>query len=105
MNDRKNIADYYVLDPDIDKKLAELEEEEDQLLVSLEAPQRMGEDVESSDLDSEEEEEAAHRSDLRSQNTFFANNRESSKRRKTSPPVVPIHWGGSWKCQGQASSG
>jgi nucleolar GTP-binding protein len=42
MNGR-NIADY--VDPDIDKKLAELEEEEDQLLASLEA-QRMGEDEE-----------------------------------------------------------
>jgi nucleolar GTP-binding protein len=47
----KNIADY--VDPEIEKKLAELETEEDQLLAELEA-QRMGEDPES-DLDSEEE--------------------------------------------------
>ena len=49
--DGKNIADY--VDPDIEKKLSELEAEEDQLLEEL-AAQRMGEDPES-DLDSEEE--------------------------------------------------
>mmetsp|Transcript_54472 Transcript_54472/g.132195 ORF Transcript_54472/g.132195 Transcript_54472/m.132195 type:complete len:724 (-) Transcript_54472:148-2319(-) len=49
--DGKNIADY--VDADIEKKLEELEAEEDQLLSELEA-QRMGEDPES-DLDSEEE--------------------------------------------------
>lgn len=49
--DGKNIADY--IDPEIEKKLAELELEEDQLMAELEA-QRMGEEVES-DLDSEEE--------------------------------------------------
>lgn len=49
--DGKNIADY--VDPDIEKKLADLEEEEEQLLEEL-AAQRMGEDPES-DLDSEEE--------------------------------------------------
>lgn len=49
--DGKNIADY--VDPDIEKKLAELELEEDQLLKELGA-QRMGEEPES-DLDSEEE--------------------------------------------------
>lgn len=49
--DGKNIADY--IDPDIEKKLEELEVEEDQLVAELEA-QRMGEEPES-DLDSEEE--------------------------------------------------
>lgn len=49
--DGKNIADY--VDPEIEKKLAELEVEEEQLLKELEA-QRMGEEPES-DLDSEEE--------------------------------------------------
>jgi nucleolar GTP-binding protein len=49
--DGKNIADY--VDPDIEKKLAELEMEEEQLMKELEA-QRMGEEPES-DLDSEEE--------------------------------------------------
>jgi len=49
--DGKNIADY--VDPDIEKKLAELEVEEEQLLVEL-AAQRMGEEPDS-DLDSEEE--------------------------------------------------
>jgi nucleolar GTP-binding protein len=49
--DGKNIADY--IDPEIDKKLAELEIEEAQLIKELEA-QRMGEEPES-DLDSEEE--------------------------------------------------
>jgi len=49
--DGKNVADY--IDPDISKKLADLEVEEEQLLKELEA-QRMGEDPES-DLDSEEE--------------------------------------------------
>ena len=47
----RNIADY--VDPDVEKKLAELESEEEQLLAELES-QRMGEDPES-DLDSEEE--------------------------------------------------
>jgi len=47
----KNIADY--VDPDIQKKLADLEMEEEQLIKELEA-QRMGEEPES-DLDSEEE--------------------------------------------------
>ena len=49
--DGKNVADY--IDPDISKKLADLEMEEEQLLKELEA-QRMGEEPES-DLDSEEE--------------------------------------------------
>lgn len=49
--DGKNIADY--VDPEIEKKLAELEAEEEQLVTELEA-QRMGEEPES-DLDSEEE--------------------------------------------------
>merc|ERR1712003_181587 len=49
--DGKNIADY--VDPDIQKKLADLEVEEEQLVKELEA-QRMGEEPES-DLDSEEE--------------------------------------------------
>ena len=49
--DGKNIADY--VDPDIERKLAALEEEEEQLLAELEAA-RMGEEPES-DLDSEEE--------------------------------------------------
>ncbi|KAL3921424.1 MAG: hypothetical protein SGILL_002755 [Bacillariaceae sp.] len=49
--DGKNIADY--VDPDVEKKLAELELEEEQLMKELEA-QRMGEEPES-DLDSEEE--------------------------------------------------
>jgi nucleolar GTP-binding protein len=49
--DGKNIADY--IDPEIDRKLAELEMEEAQLIKELEA-QRMGEEPES-DLDSEEE--------------------------------------------------
>jgi nucleolar GTP-binding protein len=49
--DGKNIADY--VDPDIEKRLAELEEEEDQLMQELEA-ERMGQEAES-DLDSEEE--------------------------------------------------
>ncbi|KAG7356236.1 GTPase [Nitzschia inconspicua] len=49
--DGKNVADY--IDPDIDKKLMELELEEEQLIKELEA-QRMGEEPES-DLDSEEE--------------------------------------------------
>jgi len=49
--DGKNIADY--IDPAIDKKLAQLEAEEDQIMKELEA-QAMGEDEES-DLDSEEE--------------------------------------------------
>jgi len=49
--DGKNVADY--IDPDISKKLADLEMEEDQLIKELEA-QRMGEEPES-DLDSEEE--------------------------------------------------
>jgi nucleolar GTP-binding protein len=49
--DGKNIADY--VDPDIEKKLEELEAEEDQLLAEVEA-QRMGEEPES-DLESEEE--------------------------------------------------
>lgn len=49
--DGKNVADY--IDPDIEKKLADLEMEEEQLIKELEA-QRMGEDPES-DLDSEEE--------------------------------------------------
>jgi len=50
MNGR-NIADY--VDPDIERKLEDLEAEEEQLLEELEA-QRMGEEPES-DLDSEEE--------------------------------------------------
>mmetsp|Transcript_7886 Transcript_7886/g.23202 ORF Transcript_7886/g.23202 Transcript_7886/m.23202 type:complete len:708 (+) Transcript_7886:256-2379(+) len=49
--DGKNIADY--IDPGIEKKLADLEMEEEQLLKELVA-QRMGEEPES-DLDSEEE--------------------------------------------------
>lgn len=49
--DGKNIADY--IDPEIEKRLAELEEEEDQLMKELEA-ERMGQEPES-DLDSEEE--------------------------------------------------
>mmetsp|Transcript_7181 Transcript_7181/g.15332 ORF Transcript_7181/g.15332 Transcript_7181/m.15332 type:complete len:702 (+) Transcript_7181:49-2154(+) len=49
--DGKNIADY--IDPEIEKRLATLEDEEEQLLKELEA-QRMGEEPES-DLDSEEE--------------------------------------------------
>ncbi|KAL3908258.1 MAG: hypothetical protein SGARI_003144 [Bacillariaceae sp.] len=49
--DGKNIADY--VDPDVEKKLLELELEEEQLMKELEA-QRMGEEPES-DLDSEEE--------------------------------------------------
>ena len=49
--DGKNVADY--IDPDISKKLADLEMEEEQLIKELEA-QRMGEEPES-DLDSEEE--------------------------------------------------
>jgi nucleolar GTP-binding protein len=49
--DGKNIADY--VDPDIEKKLADLEAEEEQLLEEL-AAQQMGEEPES-DLDSEEE--------------------------------------------------
>ena len=49
--DGKNVADY--IDPDISKKLADLEMEEEQLVKELEA-QRMGEEPES-DLDSEEE--------------------------------------------------
>jgi len=49
--DGKNVADY--IDPDISKKLVDLEMEEEQLMKELEA-QRMGEEPES-DLDSEEE--------------------------------------------------
>mmetsp|Transcript_3826 Transcript_3826/g.9123 ORF Transcript_3826/g.9123 Transcript_3826/m.9123 type:complete len:703 (+) Transcript_3826:163-2271(+) len=49
--DGKNVADY--IDPDISKKLENLEMEEEQLIKELEA-QRMGEEPES-DLDSEEE--------------------------------------------------
>lgn len=49
--DGKNIADY--VDPDIEQRLAELEEEEDQIVKELEA-QKMGQEPES-DLDSEEE--------------------------------------------------
>jgi nucleolar GTP-binding protein len=49
--DGKNIADY--IDPEIERKLAELEAEEEQLVSELEA-QQMGEEPES-DLDSEEE--------------------------------------------------
>jgi nucleolar GTP-binding protein len=49
--DGKNIADY--VDPDIEKKLADLEAEEEQLLEEI-AAQQMGEEPES-DLDSEEE--------------------------------------------------
>ncbi len=49
--DGKNVADY--IDPEIEKRLAELELEEEQLMAELEA-QKMGEAVES-DLDSEEE--------------------------------------------------
>lgn len=49
--DGKNISDY--IDPDIMKKLEQLEEEEEQLVSELEAA-RMGEEPES-DLDSEEE--------------------------------------------------
>merc|ERR1712161_93886 len=49
--DGKNVADY--VDPGIEKKLEELEMEEDQLMKELQA-QRMGEEPES-DLDSEEE--------------------------------------------------
>jgi nucleolar GTP-binding protein len=49
--DGKNVADY--IDPEIEKRLEELELEEEQLIAELEA-QKMGEDVES-DLDSEEE--------------------------------------------------
>mmetsp|Transcript_16063 Transcript_16063/g.37234 ORF Transcript_16063/g.37234 Transcript_16063/m.37234 type:complete len:706 (-) Transcript_16063:1535-3652(-) len=49
--DGKNVADY--IDPDIAKKLTDLEMEEEQLIKELEA-QRMGEEPES-DLDSEEE--------------------------------------------------
>ena len=49
--DGKNIADY--VDPEIEKRLAELELEEEQLLQELEAEQ-MGQEPES-DLDSEEE--------------------------------------------------
>lgn len=49
--DGKNIADY--VDPEIEKRLADLEAEEDQLLKELEA-ERMGQEPES-DLDSEEE--------------------------------------------------
>jgi len=49
--DGKNVADY--IDPDISKKLADLEMEEEQLIKELVA-QRMGEEPES-DLDSEEE--------------------------------------------------
>jgi nucleolar GTP-binding protein len=49
--DGKNIADY--VDPDIEKKVADLEAEEEQLMEEL-AAQRMGEEPES-DLDSEEE--------------------------------------------------
>lgn len=49
--DGKNIADY--VDPDIEKRLEDLEQEEEQLLEELEA-ERMGQEAES-DLDSEEE--------------------------------------------------
>ena len=49
--DGKNIADY--VDPEIEKRLAELELEEEQLMQELEA-ERMGQEPES-DLDSEEE--------------------------------------------------
>eukprot|EP00934_Nitzschia_sp_Nitz4_P006146 Nitzschia sp. Nitz4//scaffold283_size24287//17182//19358//NITZ4_008408-RA/size24287-augustus-gene-0.31-mRNA-1//1//CDS//3329545663//6136//frame0 len=49
--DGKNITDF--VDPDIEKRLQDLEDEEDQLLKELEA-ERMGQDPES-DLDSEEE--------------------------------------------------
>jgi len=49
--DGKNVADY--IDPEISKKLADLEEEEEQLIKELLA-QRMGEEPES-DLDEEEE--------------------------------------------------
>lgn len=49
--DGKNVADY--IDPEIEKRLDELELEEEQLIAELEA-QKMGEEVES-DLDSEEE--------------------------------------------------
>lgn len=49
--DGKNIADY--VDPEIEKRLADLEIEEEQLMKELEA-ERMGQDAES-DLDSEEE--------------------------------------------------
>jgi nucleolar GTP-binding protein len=49
--DGKNIADY--VDPEIEKRLEDLEAEEEQLMAQLEA-QKMGEEPES-DLDSEEE--------------------------------------------------
>lgn len=78
--DGKNIADY--IDPAIEKKLAELEEEEDQLIRELEA-QRMGEDPES-DLDSEEE-AAVHA--IRDRKHII---REMSRvNRSENKPVVP----------------
>mmetsp|Transcript_8285 Transcript_8285/g.23842 ORF Transcript_8285/g.23842 Transcript_8285/m.23842 type:complete len:711 (-) Transcript_8285:67-2199(-) len=76
----KNIADF--VDPDIEKKLAELEVEEDQLLSELEAA-RMGEDAES-DLDSEEE---AAVEAIRSKKKLIKQRKQTD--RSENKPVLP----------------
>lgn len=78
--DGKNIADF--VDPDIEKKLAELEDEEEQLLEEL-AAQRMGEEPDS-DLDSEEEAAVAA---IRDRKKIIKN--VSQANRTENKPVVP----------------
>ncbi len=78
--DGKNIADY--IDPEIEKRLAELEEEEDQLMKELEA-ERMGQEPES-DLDSEEE---AAVEAIRDRKKIIR--KRSQMNRSENKPVVP----------------
>ncbi|CAJ1946837.1 unnamed protein product [Cylindrotheca closterium] len=78
--DGKNIADF--VDPDIEKKLAELEDEEEQLLEEL-AAQRMGEEPDS-DLDSEEEAAVAA---IRDRKKIIKN--ISQANRSENKPVLP----------------
>ncbi|KAL3927459.1 MAG: hypothetical protein SGBAC_013079 [Bacillariaceae sp.] len=78
--DGKNIADF--VDPDIEKKLAELEDEEEQLLEEL-AAQRMGEEPDS-DLDSEEEAAVAA---IRDRKKIIKN--VSQANRSENKPVLP----------------
>jgi len=78
--DGKNISDY--VDPDIEKKLAELEMEEEQLMKELEA-QRMGEEPES-DLDSEEE---AAVEAIRDRKKII--NKMSQVKKSENKPVIP----------------
>mmetsp|Transcript_42733 Transcript_42733/g.103353 ORF Transcript_42733/g.103353 Transcript_42733/m.103353 type:complete len:660 (+) Transcript_42733:276-2255(+) len=78
--DGKNIADF--VDPDIEKKLAELEDEEEQLLEEL-AAQRMGEEPDS-DLDSEEEAAVAA---IRDRKKIIRN--ISQANRSENKPVLP----------------